>query len=96
MSKKRRTKKQKVKAKHKFNLEPVGSVSDSASSVEPVVSSKPQLQDRNKSESSEKSSIEELGLFRYDRKLIYKDLLKSLLFTIFIFGLLLAIYFWLK
>ena len=68
MSKKRRTKKQKLKVKK----------------VAPQARAKVKI------------SLDEVQLFRYDKKLIYKDLLKSFLITGFILTLLLGVYFWLK
>ena len=82
MSKKRRTRQQKIQAKHRFGSKSTKLVLEHTARVQPV--------------RSVKSGIEEWHLFRYDKKLIYKDLLKSLLFTVFILGVLFVIYFWLK
>ncbi len=72
MSKKRRTKKQKLKAKERG-----------------VVSQPVQTKLNT-------TSLDEVQLFRYDKKLILKDLLRSFIITGFVLTLLLGVYFWLK
>ncbi len=96
MSKKRRTKKQKLKARSRHltasnSLKLENNQEKKLKTKAEVVKQESQEKIKEK-----KSSIEDVALFRYDKKLIYRDLLKSGLITLFIFGLLFGIYFWLK
>ena len=101
MSKKRRTKKQKLRAKKRRQTQVVKDTGKLQKNPVKLKTAINQTKDKKKATKSKsagfkKSSIEEVALFRYDKKLIYKDLLKSALVTLFIFGLLVGIYFWLK
>ena len=101
MSKKRRTKRQKIKAKKRTQT-----LSKTASTKKPAAKNQAAVATHSKQQTSsivssqtkvtKKTSIEEPSLFRYDKRLIYKDLLKSLLITLFIFALLIGVYFWVK
>ncbi len=89
---KKRTKKQKLKAT-KRRKQSLSLVLEDDQAAQTIRDRAPALKLKKlKLAPIKEPSVAEVDLFRYDRKLIYRDLIKSLLITLLFFALLWIIY----